>query len=88
MRRTTVTRKAIPQLAPMARNIVLLIKIRGEYSGSEVISSDATKIIIVVAANQRLMSESESGKIIKVNPQFGILFLLLARVVLPWFLIS
>ncbi len=83
MRRTTVTRNAIPQPAPMARKIVLLIKIRGEYSGSEVISSDATKIIIVVAANQRLMSESESGKIIKVNPKFGILFLLLTRVVLP-----
>ena len=71
----------------MARNIVLLIRIRGEYSGSEVISSEVNRSIIVVTPSQRLMSESESGKIINVNSQFGILFLSLTHPVRLWFLL-
>jgi ABC-type spermidine/putrescine transport system permease subunit I len=59
-----VTRKANP--TTKAINLILLVSIltRLEYSGREISSSEVTSRTKDVTANQRLMSDSDSGKII------------------------
>ena len=59
------------------RNLFLSIIMRFEYSGSEAISSDVINKINANTANNKPISETESGKSINFNPQIHRLFQLL-----------
>ena len=64
MRIMTVTIKARPHAKATNLSFLASIPTRLEYSGREIISSDVTIRIIAVAASQRLISDSDSGKFI------------------------
>jgi len=63
-RKITVTRKARPHPIPANLKWVLSIRILREYFGDALRSSDAMRIIIVVTASHKLISESVKGKFI------------------------
>jgi hypothetical protein len=80
IRRSTVTKKVNPHPIATSRSRFLSIIILFEYSGNKASSSDVIKRIIAKIARNKPMSESESGKLMMINSQTDMLFLLLILV--------